>query len=402
MIKTLCPIKSTLNGTSVMNRLISNSRLSMSTRTISYPGIYTKLNRSLVKVDGVDSFRFIQNLMSRNLNIIWNPDLKNVTDHHVAQYIAPEAEVKPQMIYTSFMNSQGRIQYDAFIHPADRRDPSQGYIIDTDGNIGSEAIIAQLNKFKLRTKVKFTEISDHFSVYSVLGTDRKILEDSELCKYVYDDPRTTIMGLRIVVPSQEKVKFPSILHEATQDDYKLFRMLKGVPEGKDDFWEQGALPFEHILEELNGVSFNKGCYIGQELTNRTHSVGVTRKRIFPVAVLPQGENPSVFSRKLQSYDVTEMTSLLRDVRDGEIEGDKVISESGKPSGKIYEKMGGLALAMVRLEHLNETDIESTILTSESKTKQLCVIKPFWWDQYAEEKHKKDKQLIENIANTNQL
>lgn len=68
--------------------------------------------------------------------------------------------------------------------------------------------------------------------------------------------------------------------------YDSFRCLAGVPEGRLEFGSGTAVNLEYNAEELNGVHFEKGCYLGQELVARTHTQGVLRKRVLPVVAVP--------------------------------------------------------------------------------------------------------------------
>ena len=83
----------------------------------------------------------------------------------------------------------------------------------------------------------------------------------------------------------------STAESATQDDYHAHRIALGVPEGGKDYAFGDAFPHEALFDQLNGVSFEKGCYVGQEVVSRMQHRGTARKRVVPVvaeAPLPAG------------------------------------------------------------------------------------------------------------------
>ena len=74
------------------------------------------------------------------------------------------------------------------------------------------------------------------------------------------------------------------LQSATPEDYLSHRLQVGVAEGPGEVPKEACTPLEYNLDYLNGVSFTKGCYLGQELTARTHHTGVIRKRVVPITL----------------------------------------------------------------------------------------------------------------------
>ena len=111
------------------------------------------------------------------------------------------------------------------------------------------------------------------------NTDRSDQGDdlSHVAEMLHPDPRSSIFGLRGFIPNElVKVGAENNVSEWT---YNYFLRLQGVPEGTD---MNGLIPLECNLDSLNGVSFDKGCYVGQELTARTHFTGLVRKLCYPV------------------------------------------------------------------------------------------------------------------------
>lgn len=113
-----------------------------------------------------------------------------------------------------------------------------------------------------------------------------------------------------------------------------------------------ALPLESNLVYMNGISFSKGCYIGQELTARTHHTGVVRKRLMPVC--------------------------LSEPVDGLQEGVALQTSSGKPAGKYRAGRGELGLSLVRLAHAKEPLALKASENGSNVTLKASV--PEWWPE----------------------
>ena len=141
--------------------------------------------------------------------------------------------------------------------------------------------VQKLNFYKLRAKVICEDLSEVLGVMAVWdGTG-----DTEY-GLVYADPRLPGLGQRIMLP-------PHLAKEAAADlgaelaeahDYEAHRIALGVPRGGLDFVYGDAFPHETDMDQLAGVDFDKGCYVGQEVVSRMEHRGTARTRIVPVAV----------------------------------------------------------------------------------------------------------------------
>lgn len=164
------------------------------------------------------------------------------------------------------------------------------------------------------------------------------------------DPRTARMGWRLLTREQG----PAPVHGGRLGDlrdYHRHRYRQGVPEGVRDLPPGVALPLESNLAFMNGVSFTKGCYIGQELTARTHHMGVIRKRLFPV-------------------------QLSGPVPEGAIApGAPVLTESGQAAGKYRAGQGDVGLALLRTEKIKGP---LHVRTSDGGQVGLSASVPDWW------------------------
>lgn len=227
-----------------------------------------RLGRSLLRVEGRDAPKFLQNLITN--------DFSRLTQQRA--------------IYGHFLNPQGRLLHDALVVNRTRSDmPS--FLLDVPRQSGAP-LLRHLQMYKMRQDVQVSDESTSHSVWAVITKQDNPLTLPETANdvTVFVDPRTALLGWRVLAPSTEdSPSWISSLQLETADEsvYNLWRHLQGVGEGTDEMPTAGVLPLEANLEYLNGVSFEKGCYIGQELTARTHHTGVIRKRLMPCLLFPE-------------------------------------------------------------------------------------------------------------------
>ena len=139
-----------------------------------------------------------------------------------------------------------------------------------------------------------------------------------------EDPRLPELGLRVVLPRAEMDGFIAAhgLQRVAFAQYDRLRLGLGVPDGSRDLVVDRSLLLESGFEELHGVSFTKGCFVGQELTARTKHRGLIKRRLLPVRVdgpLPASGTP--------------------------------VTRAGKDAGEVRSGTGDLALALMRLEQI---------------------------------------------------
>lgn len=121
----------------------------------------------------------------------------------------------------------------------------------------------------------------------------------------------------------------------TETAYHVRRILHGVPEGQSEITPGVALPAETCIDYMRGIDFRKGCYVGQELTIRTHHRGVVRKRIVPVQLYPLGTPPPGRLHYAHTMQAPAAPAELR-VR-------------GRAAGRWLGGVGDVGLALCRLE-----------------------------------------------------
>src|SRR5581483_8633136 len=186
--------------------------------------------------------------------------------------IAPE---RPR--FAALLTPQGKIVVDCIVAEAPEADGG-GFFLDCPRALAGE-FVQKLNFYKLRAKVIAEDLSEVLGVMAVWdGT-----ADTEY-GLVYPDPRLPALGLRVMLP-------PHLASEAARDlgadpvdaaAYEAHRIALGVPRGGLDFIYGDAFPHETDMDQLGGVDFDKGCYVGQEVVSRIEHRGTARNRVVPV------------------------------------------------------------------------------------------------------------------------
>lgn len=173
------------------------------------------------------------------------------------------------------------------------------------------------------------------------------------------DPRLDMMGIRILaadgnfdtIKDKLQSSIDADIHKASLKDYITHRYRLGVGEGIEDHPEGSCFPLECNADFLGSVSFDKGCYLGQELTARIYHTGVVRKRLMPVVL------------NLEGGQLTPM------------EGSEIVNEEGgKRVGSIRKTVRRHALALLRKDLITE----STSLIVRNTNTKITTWVPFWW------------------------
>lgn len=155
-------------------------------------------------------------------------------------------------------------------------------------------------------------------------------------------------------------------------------MINGIAEGAVDVPFENGLPLEANIDFLNGVHFNKGCYVGQELTARTHFRGHVRKRIMPVVAIDESNHPlPPAETKLNRLSDVEVGSVSDGGQEENAENARMRERRLKRGvGKICSSSGQIGLAVVQLADRHET---FTCQTSpeNGERRLLRAIVPFW-------------------------
>jgi folate-binding protein YgfZ len=240
-------------------------------------------DRGVLALTGEDRVGFLQGLVSND----------------VAKASAARA------LYAAFLTPQGRFLHDFFL-------VAQGdtLLLDCEGGRRAD-LLTRLSRFRLRAKVTLDDVSERYVVAALV--DGGAGEPGEAAPLdggiAFVDPRLAALGRRAILPVGEAsaALAASGLPPGDEADYDRLRLGLGVPDGSRDLPVEKAYLLENGFDELNGVDWQKGCYMGQELTARTKYRGLVRKRLMPVAVA--GPLPAAGTQvTLAAKDAGEMRS----------------------------------------------------------------------------------------------
>ena len=238
-------------------------------------------HRSVIAVGGDDRAEFLQGLISNDTT-----------------KVAPG-----RAVWAALLTPQGRFLNDMFVV-----DGGDGTLLLETERERAPALAKKLTLYKLRSKVTVEDRSAALDVAVVFGAgaDKALPIDGTIS---FVDPRLPDLGIRVLAPASQVAVLLSArgIVEAPVDAYEAVRLKAGVPDGSRDLKVEKALLLESGFDELNGVDWKKGCYMGQELTARTKYRGLVRKRLFPVRI--EGTLP-VFGTtiELDGQDVGELRS----------------------------------------------------------------------------------------------
>lgn len=224
---------------------------------MSAPSFSLIPHRSVIAVGGADRVEFLQGLISNDTT-----------------KVAPG-----RAVWAALLTPQGRFLNDMFV--ADGGDDT--LLLETERE-RAPALAKKFSLYKLRSKVTVEDRSAAFEVAVVFGTGaERALEIDGAISFV--DPRLAELGVRVLAPAGTVAALLSArgIAAAPLDDYDAIRLSLGVPDGSRDLPVEKALLLESGFDELNGVDWKKGCYMGQELTARTKYRALVRKRLFPVS-----------------------------------------------------------------------------------------------------------------------
>ena len=233
--------------------------------------VYILEDRGILYINGVDAKEFLQNIISN--------DIYKVNEDNSC--------------FASLLSPQGKFLF-AFIIAKHK----SGYFIDCEKS-QTEGLFKQLSIYKLRSKVEIMNLSNEFVVAAfnrekflkfegskdVPGNTIKYREDSILL-----DPRNKNLGARLII-NLEKL-YLSLkkleLKDSPVDEYYQLSHELGIPQKNMNELQNKLFGIECNFEELNGIDFKKGCYVGQENTARIKLKNKLSKRLLPIEVI-EGE-----------------------------------------------------------------------------------------------------------------
>ncbi|XP_016139241.1 putative transferase CAF17 homolog, mitochondrial [Sinocyclocheilus grahami] len=294
-------------------------------------------HRTLISVSGQDTTSLLQGIITNDMALL--------------------EEDAVCAMYAHILSVQGRTLYDIILYSLKGNpDGFNGVLLECDSTV-QDSIMQLLKVYKIRRKVNFS-LCPSLSLWAllpqnkaaVLGQSKPDVTAADKVLVLEQDPRTELMGWRMITSCQNNPhEIISACREGNNEEYHRHRYEIGLPEGVKDLPPGEALPLESNLVFMQGISFSKGCYIGQELTARTHHTGVIRKRLMPVTM----------SAPAETLD----------------QGAALETEGCKPAGKHRAGMDLLGLSLVRLAHAKEP---LKLKSSDGMTVTLQATIPDWW------------------------
>lgn len=272
--------------------------------------------RGIVRVAGVDAEEFLQGLISNDVT-----------------KAGPEVA-----IYAALLTPQGKFLHDFFVLRM-----ADGFLFECEAERRADLLL-RLKRYKLRAKVDLVDETDAWRVAVMWGQGAETA-GLPATAIAFADPRLPSLGIRVLVPvGQANQPLTPDASEAPFAAYERLRRSLGVGAGPDDLLVEKSFLMESGFDELAGIDWRKGCYVGQEVTARTKYRGLVRRRLTPV-VLGSG---------LPAEDGRVM-------------------RNGRDVGELRSHADGMGLAMLKLEALDGVEplqCGDTVLTP---------TKPEWWD-----------------------
>jgi hypothetical protein len=202
-------------------------------------------DRGVLEAAGEDRVAFLQGLVSNDV-----------------------AEAAPgRAVWAALLTPQGKWLADFFVFSDGGR-----LLLDCE-RAQAPALAARLSRFRLRSRVSLRDASADFRVHA--GWGGAAMPEGVVAA---PDPRLPEAGWRALAPAP----LPGV--DSTPEDWDLHRLRLGLPDGSRDMAAEQSVLLEAGFDELRGVSWTKGCYMGQELTARTRYRGLLKRRLVPVSV----------------------------------------------------------------------------------------------------------------------
>jgi tRNA-modifying protein YgfZ len=276
-------------------------------------------DRGVVKVAGDDARKFLNGLITSDI-----------------------ARVAPgEAGFAALLTPQGKIIVDFILAEAPSADGG-GFFLDCPRAL-APALMQRLNFYKLRAKVIVEDLSETLGVLAIW--DGAAATEYGLC---YGDPRLAELGTRCMLPPHLAGAAAADLGAELVDAaaYEAHRIALGVPRGGLDFIYGDAFPHETDMDQLGGVDFGKGCFVGQEVVSRIEHRGTARTRVVPV-----------------SYDGFAP------------EAGTPVSAGEKSIGTLGSSAQGRALAMLRLDRTTDALAAGAPLVAGGV--EMRLVKPAW-------------------------
>lgn len=286
-------------------------------------------HRGVLEISGEDAVSFLNGVTSNDIG-------------HVGRESA---------IWSAFLTPQGKFLHEFMVAQA----PDGALWLDCEAE-RVEHLRKRLSLYKLRSRATMTDRSEDLAVLALLGERALGLLDLPALEgyarplgqgVAFTDPRLGQLGARAVLPRADMTTVLADAGFAVSDDvaeYDRLRLSLGVPDGSRDLEVERATLIESGFDELRGIDWDKGCFLGQELTARMKYRGLAKKRLVPVAIDGPAPEPGTPVRR-----------------------------NGKSAGTLRSAVNGVGLALLRLDQLDEGETPGL----EAGEAQLTAHKPSW-------------------------
>lgn len=277
-------------------------------------------DRGVVRVAGEDAEKLLQGVVTNDMDLLAD---------------------RPA-IYAALLTPQGKILFEFFVVRI-----AGGYLLET-GADQVAALAKRLAMYKLRAKVTIEDASAGYRVLALWG-DAPASFGETTGTVSFPDPRLAALGMRILaeVPFAKDIATATNSMDAAPEDYHAHRIALGVPEAGKDYALGDTFPHEADMDQLGGVSFTKGCFVGQEVVSRMQHRAHVRKRVMPIDAVGAGD--------LQS-------------------GSEVLAGAAA-IGKVGSVAGRQALALLRLDRAAEAKAKGEPLAAGGVA--VALRKPDW-------------------------
>ena len=230
--------------------------------------VYILEDRGILYINGPDTKSFLQNLISNDINKVTNIN----------------------SCFASLLTPQGKYLYEFIITKH-----KEGYLLECEKKIIND-LFKKLSSYKLRSKIEILNLSNEF-VVAVISKDKflSLKESKDIAGYtikfredpVYLDPRHADLGGRMITNLEKLHLSLKLLNLKSSEvrEYYLSSSSLGIPQINTDKLQNNIFGIECNLEELNGIDFKKGCYIGQENTARIKLKNKLLKRLFSIQII---------------------------------------------------------------------------------------------------------------------
>ena len=254
---------------------------------------YKNINSKFISIEGKDNKEFLQNIITNDIKLCTNESF----------------------LYSCLLSPQGKFSADFFIFKY-----HDNFIIETH-DFFYEKLIKKLMLYKLRSNININKL-ENMKSFVVFGDIEK---DNNL--FIYSkDPRHNNIGNKLIHTSNTPTLLKGI-KEIDENEYHEILIKNTVPLSHYDLEENKSLLLENNFENINSISWDKGCYIGQEITARMKYRALLKKRIYSLSLLNSSPNFLISSPKTQ----------------------QILKEDEKELGKIISIKNKSILAMLKIE-----------------------------------------------------